>query len=140
MPIAPPVRRLDSNHDIQGGAGLANYATGSEATAQRVRTTLLCILGEWWLDQTVGVPWYAPEDPNSPDNTGVTPIMGGSGPPNLGYIEAVLKAAILGIDGIATLDSFVMNFDHRIRALSVSAGGTDVDGETFVVAIQDPGP
>lgn len=140
MAIAPPVRRLDSNHDITGGAGLASYATGSEATAQRVRTTILAILGEWWLDQTVGVPWCAPEDPNSPDNAGVTPIMGGSGGPNLSYAEAVLKAAILGVDGVATLDSFAMNFDHRTRALSVSASGTDVDGGTFAVAIQDPGP
>ncbi len=140
MPIAPPVRRLDQNHDISGGAGLANYATGSEATAQRIRTTLLAILGEWWLDQTVGVPWYAPEDPNSPDNVGVTSIMGGSGPPNLGYAEAVLKAAILGVDGVATLDSFAMSFDHVTRALSVSASGTDVDNGVFTVAFQDPGP
>lgn len=140
MPLAPPVRRLDSNHDITGGAGIASYATGSEATAQRVRTTLLCILGEWWLDETVGVPWFAPEDPNDPDNVGVTPIMGGAGAPNLGYAETVLKAAILGIAGIATLDSFVMEFDHLTRALSVNASGTDVDGGAFTVAFQDPGP
>jgi hypothetical protein len=140
MPIAPPVRRLDSNHDITGGAGLANYATGSEATAQRVRTTLLWVLGEWWLDATGGVPWFSPEEPSDPDYTGVAPIIGGSGAPNLGYNETVLKAAILGVVGVATLDSFAMTLDHLTRVLSVDASGTDVDGGVWTVAFQDPGP
>jgi hypothetical protein len=139
MPLAAPVRRLNANHDIQGG-GLAAYATGSEATAQRLRTTLLAILGEWWLDETIGVPWLGPEDPNDPNFTGVPTIMGGSGAPDLGYAEAVLKAAILGVDGVATLDSFTMDFDHQTRSLSVIAIGTDVDGGVFSTAIEDPGP
>lgn len=140
MPLAPPVRRLDSNHDVQFGRGAANIATGSESTAQRVRTALLLILNEYWLDATKGVPWFGPDDPNDPNNSGTPPIMGGAGGADLGYAEAVLKATILGVDGVATLDSFTMTLDHATRHLAVFAEGTDVDGGVFVVAIQDPGP
>jgi hypothetical protein len=139
MPLAAPVRRLNANHDIQGG-GLAAYATGSEATAQRVRTTLLAILGEWWLDETIGVPWLGPEDPNDPNFTGVPTIMGQPGAPDLGYAEAVIKAAILGIDGVESIDSFTMDFDHQTRTLSFSTNWVDEDGNVFPFALEDPGP
>ena len=39
--MSNPVRRLDRNHDPMWGKGTRDFATGSEATAQRLRTRLI---------------------------------------------------------------------------------------------------
>lgn len=136
MPLAPGVRRTDPNHDCNFGRGQADYATGSESTAQRVRSALLEILGEWFMDVTKGMPWYRV----SADATDILPIMGGDGPPDIGYAEASAKAVILSVDGVARISSFDVNFDHVTRKLAMSVVGIDVDGGAFTVALQDPGP
>lgn len=135
MPLAPGVRRLDSNHDCSFGRGQDNYATGSESTAQRVRTACLEIQGEWFMDVTAGIPWY----PIS-DSADTIPIMGAPGAPDLGYAEAVIKARILSVDGVASITSVSLVFDHVARKLFFSGEGTDVDGAVFQFALQDPGP
>jgi hypothetical protein len=124
------VRRLDKNHDMTFGGGLRNIAGGAEGTAQRLRCRLLMIQGEWFLDTSAGVPWWQPE------GNGVQPIMGASR--NLQYAEAVLKTAILGTDGVATLESFSMSFNGTTRNLTVSASGTTVDGDDFNIVQVGP--
>lgn len=127
------VRRLDSSHDPYWGKGMRDFATKSEATAQRIRTRLLLIAGEYFLDTTEGTPWF-----QISEDADVRPIMGV--PLDRGYAEAVLKARILGTDGIATIESVTMDFDPGTRHASIAAAGTDDDGNTFTVALQDPGP
>jgi hypothetical protein len=129
MPTAP-VRRLDQNGDITFGRGIESFATGSEAAAQRARTRMLLIVGEWFLNTDAGVPWF--QIPAS----GVQPIMGVTR--NLPYTEAVLKARILGTDGIATLESFSMTFDGETRKLKVAAMVRTVDGDTVDINIVGP--
>lgn len=51
------VRRLDDDHDMTFGYGLGCIAERSEACAQNVKTRLLLLEGEWFLDLTAGVPW-----------------------------------------------------------------------------------
>ncbi len=126
------VRRLNADHDIHFGKGIRDYATGTESTAQRVRTALLLIAGEWFLDTSAGTPWFAL------DGSEVRPIMGV--PADLGYTEAVLKARILGVDGVTVITSFDMTLDHATRHLSGAVVLTDADGATFTVEFQDPGP
>ena len=140
MAIALSIRRLDANGDMTFGDGLRNFATGSEATAQRIRTAPRILLAEWFLDITKGLPWFGTEDPDDPNFTGVTPILGAAGGANLAYAEALIKAYILLIEGVASLKSFVMEFDHQTRALAAAAFGIDVDGGQFEVEIQNPGP
>ena len=140
MALAPRVRRIDSNGNTTFGASAANFCVGSEATAQRIRTGLREVLGEWFADMTAGVPWYQPEDPNSPSNTGNKPLLGADGGADVGYNDAVIKAAILGIVGVASLDSYSSDFDHVTRRYSGTASGTDIDGAVFTATFQDPGP
>jgi len=140
MALAPRVRRIDSNGHTTFGAGAANFCVGSEATAQRVRTSLREVKGEWFADVTKGLPWFQPEDPNSPSNTGDKPLLGAAGGADVGYNDAVIKAAILGIVGVASLQSYSSDFDHINRHYAGDASGTDVDGAVFTVAFQDPGP
>lgn len=128
--MSAPVRKLDEAGDVMFGRGLQSFHSGSPATVQRVRTRLLLVLGEWFLDTGEGTPWFENEDSN------VQPIMGV--PRNLGYAEAVLKARILGTDGVASLESFEMSFNGETRKLSVSATVTDEDGVTGDIVLVSP--
>jgi hypothetical protein len=124
------VRRLNKAHDMTFGRGMADYAGGAEAAAQRLRCRLLTILGEWFLDTSAGVPWWQPE------GSATQPIMGG--PKNLQYAEAVIKAQILGTDGIATIEAFSMVFNGTTRKLTVACTGTTVDGDVFNISEVGP--
>jgi len=124
------VRRLDSSHDKTFGRGAANFASGSESAAQRLRCRLKLIRGEFRLDQDAGVPWWQLAD------SAVRPIMGVPRDPS--YVEATIKATILGTDGIESIVSFTMSFNGSTRRQSISFVVRDVDGN--LVSIQDVGP
>lgn len=99
-------RRLDDAHDMTFGQGLANYARDAEATAQSVKTRLLLLNGEWFLDLDAGVPY-------------LQKIM--VRPANLPLAESVIKRTILETEGVAELRSFVMTFDREPRRLTIQA-------------------
>ena len=124
------VRKLDANGDIMAGRGFASLSYGSLATAQRVRSDLKVILGEWFLDASDGVPWYQ-------DGTDIEPILGKM-PANPGYAEAVLKARILKSNGVASITTFDLQLDRNTRAITISASGKTVDGETWTLADLNP--
>lgn len=126
----PAVRRLDKNHDMTFGGSMRNVATGSESTQQRIRCELLYMKGEWFIDTDGGVPWVVPDGSDTQAILGVRP--------DARYAEAVLKEAILSIDGVATLDTFEIVFDKTKRKLTVSCTGTTADGDAF--QITDCGP
>lgn len=126
----PLVRRLDANHDITFGRGLADYAGGAESTAQRVRCFFLTWFGEWFLDTTRGIPWALPA------GSTVRPIMGVT--KDLGYAEAVLKAGFLSIAGVASIVTFSMTFAGSTRRLTVRASLTDDDGDVFNIVLVGP--
>ncbi len=125
----PRVRRNDANHDRMFGRGTANYASGSESTAQRVECFLEGICGEWFLDTARFLPWFA--HPEAPDNT--IPIMGV--PRNVAYAEATVKAGILGVDGVTSIESFSMSFDSTTRKLSMATTVKDRDGNIETIRV-----
>jgi hypothetical protein len=100
------VRRLDEGHDMTFGQGLANYARDDEATAQKVKTRLLLLMGEWFLDTDAGVPH-------------LQQIM--VRPSNLPLAEAIIKRTILETEGVAELRSFGMTYDRETRRLTIQA-------------------
>jgi hypothetical protein len=128
----PRVRRLDKNNDASWGKGSANYAEETESTEQRLLCYLRGIGGEYFLDTSRFLPWFQAE------SSDVKPIMGAAGPRDLGYAEALIKAAILGLDGIASLQSFDLAFDANTRHLSISAVVLDDDGNPIVLQQFDP--
>lgn len=107
------VRRLDASHDMTFGQGLANYARDDEATAQAVKTRLLLLQEEWFLDTSAGVPH-------------LQQIM--VKPANLPLAEAIIKRAILETEGVAELRSFGMQFDRETRRLSIQATVANIYG------------
>jgi len=120
-------RRLDADGDITGGYGMADFLTGDEATVQTIRCELRFQLGEWFLDATKGVPWVR----NS--NTGEKPILGPM-PADLPYAEAMVKAAIMRVDGVHSLTSFTISFNHTTRAATCTVKGRLDTGATFTIS------
>ena len=100
------VRRLDDNHDMTFGRGIADMARDDEATAQAVKTRLLLLKGEWFLDIEAGVPY-------------LQQIM--VRPSNLPLAEAIIKRTILDTEGVAELQSFAMTYDRETRRLTIQA-------------------
>lgn len=100
------VRRLDRNHDMTMGNGLAAYASGVEAIAQSCKTRLLMLKGEFFLDTEYGVP-YLQEIMVKPVNQPLT--------------ESIIKQTILDTVGVELLESFSMTFDTETRLATISA-------------------
>lgn len=113
-------RRLDDNHDMTFGGGLANFATRSEACAQNVRTRLMLIQEEWFLDITNGVPYL--------QQIAVKPA-------DLALVESVIKQRILDTEDVAELRSFDMQFDSETRKLSIQATVSTVYGDTLNIKV-----
>lgn len=107
------VRRLDEGHDMTFGQGVANYARDDEATAQKVKTRLLLLFYEWFLDTDAGVPH-------------LQQIM--VRPSNLPLAEAIIKRTIIETEGVAELRSFAMTYDRETRRLTIQATVTNTYG------------
>jgi hypothetical protein len=119
--MAQLTRRLDANWDMTFGRGLANYARGAEAVAQNVRSRLLLLQGEWFLDINAGVPYL--------QKITVRPA-------DLAFTAAVLKQTILETDGVAEVTSFDLAMDQVARKLTVSATVTTEDGSTANIQVR----
>jgi hypothetical protein len=114
-------RRLDVNHDMTFGRGLANFARDAEATAQNVRTRLLLLQGEWFLDVDAGVPYL--------QRIAVKPA-------DFPFVESVIKQTILDTDGVASMESFEMEYDGTTRELIITTSLTDIYGNTINIQVR----
>lgn len=98
---------LLENFDLQ-------LVEGCDQIAQNLAIRLRFILGEWFLDITVGVPYY--------DDFFIKA-------PNQIRIESVLKEEILDTPGIDQILSFTSNFDAQRRIYSVTFSVSTIQGE-----------
>lgn len=88
------------------GYGLSDFADDAESVAQRVKTRLLLLKEEWFLDTDAGVPY-------------LQEIM--VKPANLPLAEAVIKRTILETDGVTEIRSFSLQLNRNTRRLDVQA-------------------
>lgn len=99
-------RRLAPGHDMAFGFGLADYASDAEAVAQNVKTRLLLLAGEWFLDAGAGLPY-------------LRDIV--IKPANIQLAQSLIKRRILETDGVASISDFAVSFDSNTRRLTVTA-------------------
>lgn len=96
---------LDDGHDLHvDGDGNLVVVEDTEAVAELTRQHLMTYLGEWFLDTTVGVPWF--------QRVFVRPF-------NEMVTEAVIKRAILRTLGVVELMSFEMAVRWERRQIEV---------------------
>ena len=105
---------LDSNNDIIFEKGRFVRVIEGPAMVQKVRSRLLLYFNEWFLDITVGVPYF--------EEIFVKPA-------NLPRTESILKRTILETPGVTALNSFELDFNTATRRLLVSFSATSIWGE-----------
>lgn len=101
--------------------GDLSIIAGVPSIVQAIRQKVRAVLGEWFLDETVGVDWYDSIFVKNPD---------------LSAIGAILRAAIAGVPGVVDIQTFSATLDKVHRALSVSFTATDDTGELVVDSFQ----
>lgn len=104
-------RALDADGDMTFGAGQANFLINSPAAvAQAIRTRLLLLVTEWFLDQEEGTPYQ-------------TQILGVRTQETR---DAAIQDRILGTDGVSSIDSYQSIVDPIVRSYTVSGTVTTI--------------
>ncbi len=144
MPILPPTpeqqaqgaqgavsatilyRELDANGDPMWGTGKNDFLIDINAVAQAVLTRLRLFEGEWWEDQTQGLPLWQ-------KMLGV----GGSGR-NLPAINLLITQVILGTPYVTSISNVQSSYNSTTRAFQFSAVITTQFGQIAVSNMPTP--
>ena len=103
------VRQLSPTGDFTFGQSQLNFLSNSpQAVAQVVQTSLLLWLGEWYLDQTLGMPW----------------IQGVLGKHNQATADITVQDYILGVQGVTDITKYA-SIDQQDPRLYKAAGTLD---------------
>ena len=109
------VRRLDKDGDMMLGRGSSCFLENSaEAVAQNVMTRLQLWRGTWFIDTDEGTPW-------------LQQVLG-----KRDVAESVIRARVLGTEGVVSIESFESVFDPDARALTVQIKINTVYGEADI--------
>lgn len=81
--------------------------------AQNLAIRLRFFLNEWFLDTTVGIPYYEDFFIKAPNRI---------------RIESVLKEEILDTEGVNEINSFTSDFNSTLREFSVNFSATTDEG------------
>ncbi len=94
-----------TTHDLE----LVNYdlslTDSLPLMQQRLKQSLIFFLGEWFLDETDGVPYYRDILIKSPDRI---------------TVESAFKAAILETPGVLELLEFNITYENPVRSLFIA--------------------
>jgi hypothetical protein len=113
-------RALDVNNDYTFGGGQTKFLVDTpEAVAQAVRTRLLLVQGEWFLDKTEGVPY-------------ATQILGAG---TQATRDVAIQNAILKTEGVKAITSYSSSVDPNTRKFSVSATLDTIYGSTQITQV-----
>jgi hypothetical protein len=91
-------RALNENWDIYFDKARSAFVENSQAVAQHVKARLWAFLGEWFLDETAGTPWF--------QSVFIKPV-------DMVQVEFILKERILETTGVKELVTFNLTFSNR---------------------------
>lgn len=106
----------DSGDLYLGDDGDLATVTGRDAIAQHVRVRLQHFLGEWFLDEREGVPYFERILVHHPD---------------LAAIEEAYRRTIAETPGIASVRDLTLDFDRQARTLTIEGAAVTTDGDTI---------
>jgi hypothetical protein len=110
---------IDDDYQV-GEGGRIRLASAIKTVKDRILTRLQTELGEWFLDNRVGVPWYTTSSQRG--------ILGSKMQSD--EISAILRRQILDVDGVVRIETFDIDFDNSSRSLSVNADVTVIEQGT----------
>lgn len=103
-------------HDLVVTAGNLVIIGDEDQIAQSIREALGFFSGEWFLNNTEGVPWFQE-------------ILVAH--PNLDTIQAILINTVLSVPGVTQLNTFSFDFTPGNRTLSVTFQAKTTNGQTI---------
>jgi hypothetical protein len=106
----------ESTWDLVTDATDLKLVDGADAVRQHLAQRLKTFLGEWFLDQRIGVPYLQQVLVKNPD-----PVV----------LDSVFKAEIIHTPGIVELLSFDLGIDAGARRLQVASTVVASDGESL---------
>lgn len=95
--------KLDASHDLDFSDGRLHFVAGEQRIRQQVVITLKTFLGEWFLDNTHGVPYL--------ENILVKN-------PNRAEVEAILRAKIKAVPNVVGVPKMRLLLNHPTRSLA----------------------
>jgi hypothetical protein len=90
---------------------------GAEETSQNLSVNLRTFLGEWFLNTSIGVPWFQE-----------ILIKGNS----TQQIESIILNQILSTNGVRNVSEFSIELDNSTRELTVNATVQSEDGDIIL--------
>jgi len=106
---------LDSNNNLVVENGIIKRVSDAEEVSQRIKTTLLFYLGEWFLNTSIGIPWL--------EDIFIKPA-------NLNNIESILKSEVLNVPGVSRITDFSMSYEKSpSRKLTINMNVISTFGE-----------
>lgn len=107
---------LDGDKDIYIEGGVIARAEGSDAILQTIKTRLMTVRQEYFLDLDAGLPWY-------------TELMGKN--VDLEKIRAHVAIAIVNTTGVSSLNRLALEIDKSSRALNIEFSYSDIYGKNI---------
>jgi hypothetical protein len=110
-------RKLSEDGDYTFGNGQANFFKDTPAAVgQAAKTRLMLWLGEWFLNVEEGTPY----------------LQGVIGKHNEQTREAVMRARVLGTEGLTSITNYESIIDPDNRKLNLSVAVDTIYGETTI--------
>lgn len=103
--------------DLDLSSGTIELVDGVDAIGQQVAIRLQFFLGEWFLDERIGLPYFEE-------------IIGQKLRKNI--VDEIFKDTILTVPGIAKFEAFSLLFDGITRTLTISFTATTDTSEPLV--------
>lgn len=95
----------EATNDLVIEAGnIKMTTTETEAVAQKIQSRLQVVQGEWFLDNTIGIPWFTKIFKKNPD---------------FNEIKTLLLVAITNTTGVASVTEFTPKYSRATRLYSV---------------------
>jgi len=110
------VYSLDANHDLHIVNGQIARVSKSDAILQTIKTRLLLIYQEWFLDLSKGLPWF-------------TQMMGHRF--DIWKVRSYVARQILSTDGVDELLSLTVDLNRLERKLVIEFEYRDTYGATI---------
>ncbi len=90
---------------------------GSEETAQNLSVNLRTFLGEWFLNTSLGIPWFQEI------------LVKGT---SIQQIESIILNAILSTNGVLNVSRFNIELDNNERQLSIDSTIQSEEGDIIL--------
>lgn len=109
----------DFRIDQKKGDLIRGYVTGQEEIVQRIYTRLWRHLGEWFVNTSCGLPWYAGPSNILPGQ--LSPDTAILGTRNFRYADLWIRNEIAETDGVIRVVDFNTFFESTSRTYSIRA-------------------